>query len=99
MGATSEWGEWVLGDLADTLARLADLLGKSTEVTWVSLKPPTAAGFDPRAFISVSSRGDLPRLQDELATCGRPVEFDPPGVCDWFATLPGLARLHVEADQ
>ncbi|HET6915602.1 MAG TPA: hypothetical protein VFH56_05875 [Acidimicrobiales bacterium] len=100
MGAVdSVWGEWLLGDLADTLAELSDLLGKSTQVTWVSVKPPTAAGSDPRVFISVPHHGDLPRLHDELAGCGRPVEFVAPGTCGWFAALPGLARLHVEADQ
>lgn len=100
MGAhTSEWGEWVLGDLADTLVQLADLLGKSTEVTWVSLTPP-GPGFDPRISIAVPDRGDLPRLRDELGGCGRPVQFDPaPSGYDWYAAVPGLARLRVEADQ
>lgn len=100
MGAgDTEWGEWVLADLADTLTQISRLLGNSTEVTWVSLTPPTAAGLDPRVFMSVPERGDLLRLREELAGCGRPVDLEPASHCDWFATIPGLARLRVEADR
>lgn len=100
MGAVgSEWGEWVLGDLSDALSELAGLVGNSTEVTWIKLRTPIRVGATPEIVVAVPDRGDLFRIHSDLAESGHPVAFDDVSEAGWGATLPGLARLRVEADQ
>ena len=101
MGATdSEWGDWVLGDLADTLTEIARIIGNSTEITWARMAAPMAPGAIPTVVVAVPDRGELFRLRSELAECGHPVMFDVPATGQSFnATLPGLARLRLEAER
>jgi hypothetical protein len=66
----SGWGSWVLGDLADTLLRLAQvlgqaagLLGRSSDVVRVSVAPPPTPADLPRVTVVAPTEFAVRRLR------------------------------------
>ena len=78
MGAWPEdvdWGDWVLGDLADILDRISDLVGRSAAVQRVLVAPPFEPDTLPSVTIVVPDEGGIFRLRRELASCEYTVRF------------------------
>ena len=62
------WGGWVLGDLADVLRRASDLLGRTQDVSRVTLLPPETAEGLPSLTVTVPNAAGIFRLRSAVQT-------------------------------
>ena len=60
------WGGWVLGDLADVLRRASDLLGRTQDVSRVTLLPPETAEGLPSLTVKVPNPAGIFRLRSAV---------------------------------
>ena len=61
-----DWGSWVVGDMADTIRRTADILGSGFEVVRVCATPPATPGTLPRVLVVVTDQHTSFRLRANL---------------------------------
>jgi hypothetical protein len=69
------WGEWVFGDLADTLRKISEIVGRRATVLRASVFPPATGTELPEVCLVVPSALNAHRLKSELLDCERPVTF------------------------
>jgi len=91
----AQWGDWVLGDLADLVDRLTDVIGRYTDVELVKVAPPREPETLPTVTMVVADDGGIFRLRSEMAACEYPVRFLGAMSEDgWAAEVAGI-RLRV----
>lgn len=88
------WGDWVLGDLADSVRMIADVLGASAQVVSLRVVPPAPGhGLDSLPTLTVVTRGELQhhRLRHAV-TRGEyvPDEVSEPSSTHWSAVVGGV---------
>lgn len=97
VGWDVEWGSWVFGDLADVLARTADLLGRSEDVARIEAMPPTKASGLP--LVTVHARDEMAKrkLRRRLIYGEHEVEFVSQSPTGWTAETAGLVLTVIVA--
>lgn len=90
---STTWGGWVLGDLADTMRVLSELLGAAADVTSIHIEVPSSSGKEtiPSVTVTASSQPQLDRMKWSAANS----EFDTDYICSrnrthWAATIAGM---------
>ena len=91
-----EWGSWVLGDLADVLHRVADLVGRAGRGRERGRQSPRPRPAIRRTvLLIVAHERDVYRMHTELTGCEYPVTFlGDASETGWTADVAG-ARLEV----
>jgi hypothetical protein len=95
----SEWGSWVLGDLADALDRAADLLGGSQETVQVLVAPPVGDEPLPRVNVVARSEVEVARLRRTVEAGEFPADFTSDSCLTVWSAAVACLRLTVEASR
>ena len=91
-GADTDWGDWVLGDLADVGLRVAELAGRSAGVTRLTVERTDQERARPvTVTLEVDSERDIYAIHHEL-TSGTQDVHCLPGASDtgWSAEIHGV---------
>lgn len=96
-GWDTAWGGWVLGDLADALRRAADLLGRSQDVSGVTLEPPADVNALPHITVVVPDETAVLRIRRQIVRGEYLVEFFGESPDRWTAEAAGFV-LTVKKD-
>ena len=64
--AARDWGDWVLGDLSDSLRRATEVLGRAIQARSVTIEPPRTVEELPRVLVYVGSEREITRLRRSI---------------------------------
>lgn len=85
------WGEWVIGDLADTLRKVSELIGRRAVILRANVEPPTDPSELPEVRLWVDSALTAYRVRQDLLSGEHPVTLlDQEGDTRWQAEVAGV---------
>jgi len=67
------WGDWVFGDLADTLRKVSELIGRRVVVLRANVEPPSDPSELPQVRLWVNSVLTAYRVRQDLLAGEHPV--------------------------
>ena len=85
------WGEWVIGDLADTLRKVSELIGRRAVILRANVEPPTDPSELPQVRLWVESALTAYRVRQDLLGGEHPVTLlGQEGDTRWQAEVAGV---------
>jgi len=85
------WGDWVIGDLADTLRKVSELIGRRAVVLRANVEPPLDPSELPQVRLWVDSVITAYRVRQDLLAGDYPVTLlGQEGDSSWDAEVAGV---------